>query len=97
VSDSQISVNGAALPNSKTFPTDRNGAPLPHVPRGTYHLKEGDIWLWTPNPRSWDSRYYGVVPVRNVAGFEHLLVAVMPWPYLDGVALHNHASLGESK
>jgi conjugative transfer signal peptidase TraF len=87
LTDSRITVNGVPLPNSATFATDRNGAPLPHVPRGVYHLKPGELWLWTPNPRSWDSRYYGIVPTSNVAGFEHLLFAIKPWPYLDGVAL----------
>jgi conjugative transfer signal peptidase TraF len=76
-----IIVNGKALPNSATLAVDRAGRPLPHVPRRTYRLAPGQLWLWTPNPRSWDSRYYGPVPEANVAGLEHLLVAVAPWPY----------------
>jgi conjugative transfer signal peptidase TraF len=79
--DDAIIVNGKALPNSRTLAVDRAGRSLPHVERRTYHLAPGQLWLWTPNPRSWDSRYYGPVPVANVAGLEHLLLAVTPWPY----------------
>jgi conjugative transfer signal peptidase TraF len=79
----RITVNGIVLPHSATLATDRQGKPLSHIPHGVYHLAPGQLWLWTPNPRSWDSRYYGLVPERNVAGFGHLLLAFAPWPYLE--------------
>jgi conjugative transfer signal peptidase TraF len=78
-----IVVNGKALPNSATLTVDRQGKPLPQVARRVYHLRPRQLWLWTPNPRSWDSRYYGPVPEANVAGLEHFLLAFARWPYAN--------------
>ncbi|HTJ27574.1 MAG TPA: conjugative transfer signal peptidase TraF [Candidatus Limnocylindria bacterium] len=83
VERNRVLVNGVALANSATLALDRQGKPLPHVSRGIYHLGPGQLWLWTPNPRSWDSRYYGPVAERGVAGFAHLVLAVAPWPYFN--------------
>lgn len=80
-SDAGISVNGHLLPSSKTMVRDTAGRPLPHIDHGTYGLKAGQIWLWTPNPRSWDSRYYGPLASSDVAGIATLVLPVWEWPY----------------
>jgi type IV secretory pathway protease TraF len=46
--------------------TDTAGRPLHHFPLGKYRLKSGEIWLSGSARNSWDSRYYGGVPIANV-------------------------------
>jgi conjugative transfer signal peptidase TraF len=64
-----VIVDGVPLPNSATRATDTSGRLLPHVRRGRYVLRQGDVWLWTPALNGWDSRYYGPLPSRNVQAF----------------------------
>jgi conjugative transfer signal peptidase TraF len=64
-----VVVNGVPLPHSATRSTDTRGRPLPHFPGGRHVLRSGEIWLWTPSPIGWDSRYYGPLPVREVQAF----------------------------
>jgi conjugative transfer signal peptidase TraF len=47
------------------LPRDHLGRPMPHV-LGREHLKAGEIWLHGSAPNSFDSRYYGAVPIANV-------------------------------
>jgi conjugative transfer signal peptidase TraF len=51
-------------------PLDRDAAsrPLTRMTDGTYVVAPGTIWLLSESPRSWDSRYYGPVPVGGVRG-----------------------------
>lgn len=57
---------------------DAAGRPLSHITDGTYIVPPGMMWLLsTWSPRSWDSRYYGAVPVSDVQGVAHQIV-VMP-------------------
>ncbi|MDP9119957.1 MAG: conjugative transfer signal peptidase TraF [Acidobacteriota bacterium] len=61
-----LSVNGTPVPGSRLQRTDAAGRPLPHVPYGTYLLRHGQIWTFSPHPRSFDSRYFG--PVTDLRG-----------------------------
>jgi conjugative transfer signal peptidase TraF len=79
--DRQILVNGHALPGSGTLRRDRNGRALVHVARGMLTLRRGDLWFWTPNPASWDSRYYGPVSEGNVLGRDTLLMKFGAWDF----------------
>ena len=81
VSHDRIVINGYALPGSAQQERDSKGRALSEFPAGRYRLPTGAIWLWTPNPRSWDSRYYGPIPAKNVSGFARLLLAFWDWPY----------------
>src|SRR5262249_13671718 len=48
---------------------DRSGRPLPHVPLGRHVVQPGHVWLaGSGHDRSWDSRYFGPVPVAGVRG-----------------------------
>ena len=47
------------------LPRDHLGRPMPHV-FGREHLKAGVVWLHGSAPNSFDSRYYGAVPIANV-------------------------------
>ena len=63
-----VRVNGRLLANSAQLPTDRDGLPLPQSQRWTnYSLKAGEILtMSTYNPRSFDSRYFGLVPRSDI-------------------------------
>lgn len=64
VTDAGISVNGRPLPHTAPLASDSRGRPLPHVLPGTYLVEPGTVWLLsTYNARSFDSRYFGPVPV----------------------------------
>jgi conjugative transfer signal peptidase TraF len=58
-----VLVNGNELPN--TAASDK----LPSWPAGTYQVEPGYVWLFsTYSDRSFDSRYFGPVPIRNIRG-----------------------------
>ena len=72
----RVTVNGIALPNSGTHPEDSLGRPLTHWPWGTYRVADNEVWLFaTEAVRSWDSRYFGPVPLdRLLSGARPLWV-----------------------
>jgi conjugative transfer signal peptidase TraF len=63
---------GELLPASAPRLLDSAGRPLPHAPYGTYRLSPGTVWLYAPQPHSFDSRYFGPLPAAVV------LYPVMP-------------------
>lgn len=64
-----IAVNGTLLPNSAALKQDSAGRPLRPVPPGTWRVAPGAVWLVsTYAARSFDSRYFGPVPVSAVHG-----------------------------
>ena len=69
VTPSGISVNGIAIRNSAQLSRDSLGRPLPAFPAGQYRVPFGELWLVSAhNARSFDSRYFGPVPVAAVRG-----------------------------
>ena len=62
-----IAVNGRALPHTTQFAHDSAARPLQAVPAGTYRVAPGEVWLVSGHdPRSFDSRYFGPVPVATI-------------------------------
>jgi conjugative transfer signal peptidase TraF len=62
VSEAGVAVNGKLLPNSKQYPKDGIGRPMPLVPFGTYAVLPGTVWVISSYNRfSFDSRYFGPV------------------------------------
>ena len=62
-----VRVNGTYLQSAP--PTeDRAGRPLEPYPSGRYELGRDELWLYSPSPHSWDSRFFGPVPVDNACG-----------------------------
>jgi conjugative transfer signal peptidase TraF len=47
------------------LPRDSMGRPMPHY-FGMQHLKPGEIWVYGSARKSFDSRYFGPVPMANV-------------------------------
>jgi conjugative transfer signal peptidase TraF len=63
-----ISVNENLLPESQQLQVDAVGRSLVCWSTPVYRMPSGMIWLYAPSERSWDSRYWGPVPVGNVVG-----------------------------
>ncbi len=64
-----VSVNGVRFPDSATASRDSAGRPLAHVAWGERRVAPGEVWLFGFNDRrSWDSRYFGPVPLAGVRG-----------------------------
>ncbi len=64
VSPAFIAVNGRRLKNTQQYRQDSQKRPMPLVPRGTYTVQAGTLWVLSEfNPTSFDSRYFG--PIRS--------------------------------
>ncbi len=74
---SGLRVNGRLLVDSTVQSVDSAGRPLDHVSGRSFLLGEEQLWLFSPHPLSWDSRYYGPVNERQVRG---RLIALWTWP-----------------
>lgn len=68
VSSEGIAVNGFLLPNSKGAIVDSVGRPLQPFESGTYTVPARTVWLVSRNARSFDSRYFGPMPIENILG-----------------------------
>jgi conjugative transfer signal peptidase TraF len=72
-----VAVNGARFPHSTTATHDSAGRPLHHVAWGKRKVAANEVWLFGFNDRrSWDSRYFGPIPLSNVRG---QLKPVLTW------------------
>jgi conjugative transfer signal peptidase TraF len=62
-----IKVNGSWIPNTAPAVRDSVGRTLRHWPFGNYRVQPGTVWVasWY-NVRSFDSRYFGPVPLTNI-------------------------------
>jgi conjugative transfer signal peptidase TraF len=68
VTDSGSFVNGELLPESAPLLRDSKGRAMPRL-RGRFILRAETAWLYSGHsPRSFDSRYYGPVPLSGVRG-----------------------------
>ena len=58
--DAGIEINGQPVQNSRPLDLATNGRTLPHL-RGSFRIKQGEIWAAGEHPNSFDSRYFGPV------------------------------------
>jgi conjugative transfer signal peptidase TraF len=62
-----IAVNGRLLPNTAPLAADTKGRPLVHWQFGRFTVQAGELWVASSyNRRSFDSRYFGPVPVSSI-------------------------------
>jgi conjugative transfer signal peptidase TraF len=64
-----LAVNGEVIDRSERLVEDSRGRPLEAHPLGRRVVREGEIWvLGVYRKRSWDSRYFGPIPVSSIVG-----------------------------
>lgn len=64
-----VTVNGVAVINSAQLEHDTGGRPMLYLQAGAHQVEPGEIWLLATRAKnSWDSRYFGGVPVASVTG-----------------------------
>ena len=66
-----VVVNGQPIPNSAPLADDRgaSGRVLRAVPPGSYVVMQDSVWVVSGHdPRSYDSRYWGPLPVNAITG-----------------------------
>ncbi len=64
-----VATNGVCFKRSAVATRDSAGRPLRHLAWGSYRVAAGQVWLFGFNDRrSWDSRYFGPIPIGNVRG-----------------------------
>lgn len=69
VASEGIRVNGKMLINSQSQTIDQHGRPMTPMQEGLYKVEQGTVWLVSQhNPKSFDSRYFGPVPIGHIAG-----------------------------
>ena len=62
-----VIVDGIPVPNSSPLTRDSLGRELHPYPYGTYKVAQDQIWVVSSySSRSFDSRYFGAVPLRTV-------------------------------
>jgi conjugative transfer signal peptidase TraF len=67
LSPSGLTVNGSAIPGAALHTVDRARRMLAHAPFGEKVVSPGELWVLGVDHRmSWDSRYFGPVPVDRV-------------------------------
>lgn len=63
-----VVLNGRVIPNTRPLTRDSRGRLLAHVPFGTYVLRTGEVWVFSPfSSASWDSRYFGPIPTSALS------------------------------
>jgi conjugative transfer signal peptidase TraF len=74
VSANGISVNATPVADTAALARDEAGRVLHPVPAGSYRVAPDEVWLLSGHDlRSFDSRYFGAVPIANVVGVGHPL------------------------
>jgi conjugative transfer signal peptidase TraF len=67
VSATGISVNGRPLTNSTPIERDSKGQQLRPFAAGVYRVGPKELWVVSSfSPRSFDSRYFGPIPLKSV-------------------------------
>ena len=64
-----LAVKGREVDHSEIRTSDTLGRELEHVAFGSRTVRDGELWVVGSNrERSWDSRYFGPIPIESVIG-----------------------------
>ena len=67
VTKAGLRLNGQLVPHTQPVETDSEGRAVSHYPFGVYVVARNEVWLYSPyHRRSFDSRYFGPVPVSSL-------------------------------
>jgi conjugative transfer signal peptidase TraF len=61
-------LNGEPLPGTASLATDLAGRPLPSPGRSRFEILPSEVFFLSAHPRSFDSRYFGPLPLSSVEG-----------------------------
>ena len=62
-----LAVNGVVADRTPLRSSDSLGRPLDHAQLGRRLVADGEVWvLGSERSHSWDSRYFGAVPVESI-------------------------------
>jgi conjugative transfer signal peptidase TraF len=79
VDANEVRVNGVSIPISRRRRLDSGGRPIPSsVHLGTSVVPADRVWLFGEIPLSWDSRYYGAIPMSSIRGVAVPLLVLPP-------------------
>ena len=74
-----IRINGRLVANSKRLDHDGSGQALPSAGANDIIVAKGEVWVISSyNPLSFDSRYFGPVPVSKIEGLARPLFVMGP-------------------
>ena len=77
--DEGININGRLIANSKTLSHDGSGRTLPSPEASNLVVARGEVWVISSyNPLSFDSRYFGPVPISRIEGLARPLFVFHP-------------------
>jgi|HubBroStandDraft_6_1064221.scaffolds.fasta_scaffold00193_28 conjugative transfer signal peptidase TraF len=74
-----VALNGCLLANSRPVPHDAAGRRMLSWPQEHFQLLQGQLWLYADNVRSWDSRYWGPVPVADILATVVPVLTIPRW------------------
>ena len=75
-----LAVNGTQLPDSAPAASDSRGRQLHHAPWGRTVVAPREVWLiGVETTRSWDSRYFGPVPLDHIHAVRPVLTLGGAW------------------
>ncbi|RIL03541.1 MAG: conjugal transfer protein TraF [Proteobacteria bacterium] len=78
-----VAVNGRVIDRSQRHSMDSLGRPLRPVAFGRRVVRDDEVWvLGVHRQRSWDSRYFGPIPVSSIAGIVRPLLTLSAEPPL---------------
>lgn len=71
-----LHVDGAPIADSAVLDRDGKGRPLAAFRGGV--IPPGEVFLHSPFPASWDSRYFGPVPIEGILGLARPVLTHAP-------------------
>jgi conjugative transfer signal peptidase TraF len=72
--DDFIRINNVPVEKAKRRRTDSKGRPMPQISNGI--VRPNHLFVLTLNTHSFDSRYYGTIPIKNVKG---TAIPILTW------------------
>jgi conjugative transfer signal peptidase TraF len=62
-----LEVEGVPIARTARRAEDRRHRPIPRLSEGSYRVPPGAVWVvGNARPESWDSRYYGPLPLKSL-------------------------------